>query len=150
LAFFLYLRTKGELKNKEQFNSRISYGNVLYGVIPFFIFQYFIIAGTSMSIDNRANIVAFSEVLSAGGIFTIASLSFFYYKSLKNIKTERNKRMAFYNTFLLRIIILTVSSLIGLIVVMFASNVSLFQVLSFTIPVRISGEFFLKKRFLTK
>jgi hypothetical protein len=150
LAFYLYLRTQAELDNQKQFKTQISYGNVLYGVIPFFIVQFFIIAGTSFSIDEREDFIQVYDIFTAGGIFTIASLTYFYYKSLKQIKSNRDKRMAFYNTFLSRIIVLTATSLVGLIVASAIPDITLFIVLSFTIPVRIVGEFIVTKKFTFK
>lgn len=147
LALFVYLRTNAEIKGKEKFKSKISYGNVLYGVIPFFIFQFFIIAVTSAMIEDGPNLPGIKDLFSIGGIITAAMLAFFYIRSLKSIKSNHHKRMAFYNTFLAKILILTATSLIGLLIASYIEDITLFIVLGFTIPARITGEFIVRKKF---
>lgn len=146
--FFIGIRLIAEHKNPNRYRKQQSYGNLVYGVVPFFVFQYFILAVSASIINNdNHNYFKLNNLLSYESLFSIGALGVFYLKKIKDVRNSDAQYDLFMNNFLFKVIVLTVTTLVCLIILTIFDRVSLFVILSATIPIRIGFELFFRKKF---
>jgi len=148
--FLIYtaLRMRDEQKRPERYRKSQPIANVLIGIIPLVLFQYFIIGLISGFIHPEENFIQKNMLLTKEVIYAVASTLILYLVKAFQISNQDERLNSFQDSFLYRALALTLTNVVGVLVVFGLGVFSLLPVLTGMVIMRIILEIYFDRNMM--
>ena len=150
LLFYSVLRIKGQRKNPEQYRKVQPLGNIFIGIIPLVIFQYLIIGWMTVFLNPEQNFIKQNLLLTKEVYFALGSAVVLYTIKAVQIANYKERLVIFQSNFLFKVLALTGTNIIGLVLIVGIGIKSLFPVLSLMVILRVFLEIYFGRRIKSK
>lgn len=146
IILFILFRMKDERMNPDSYRKAQPVSNLLYGMIPLVLFQYFIIGWTASFIDPNQNFLKQDLLLSKEIIFPFCTMLFLYFIKAMQISDHVERLQVFQNNFLFKVLGLAGTSVLGFVLVIGLEITSLLPVLTVMVVLRIVLEIYFGRK----
>ncbi|WP_417264683.1 hypothetical protein [Brumimicrobium sp.] len=145
LLVYVLLRLREVSKNTKINKKAQPIANILIGIIPLLLIQYLIVGFISVAIDPNESFIEKNLLMTKEVLFAFCSLTFVYLlKAIQMIKIK-DRLLIFQNNFLFKVIALSMTNFLGLILVIGFEMTSLLTVLTIMTAIRIGLVIYLGK-----
>ncbi len=146
LFVYAFLRLKDEKKNPERYRKTQPLHTVFIGIVPLILFQYFIIGWMSSHIHPDQHFIKQNLLLTKEVYFALGSMVVFYGIQAAQIADHTERLNVFRDSFLFKILALTVANSIGFILVFSIEVESLLVVVTSMAVLRILLELYFGRK----
>ena len=148
LFVYVMLRVKDEKRNPRKYRYRKvqPISNLLIGLIPLVLFQYFMIGWMSEIIDPEQNFTKQNLLLTKEVLYAVVSMIVLYSIKAAQIATHKERLFVFQNNFIIKVLALTGTNILGFTLVISLEVKSLLYVLTIMVIIRIIIEIYFGRK----
>lgn len=146
LFVYSFFRIRDQIKRPKEYKKQNSLGVIIVSVLPLIFIQYLIIGWMSATLDPFQDYFNGNILFTKELIPSFLALLIIYVLKARSISGTANQEKEFKNIFVYKVIMLTITNIIGVVLVLGIGIQSLLFVLTLMVIARILIElYFIKK-----
>lgn len=142
LLVYIVLRIIDERKNPEQSRKAQPIINILIGILPLIVLQYFIIGWMSSFINPEQNFLTQNLLMTKEVYYAFGAMIFLYTINAVQIANHDERLNVFQNNFMFSVLALSGANILGFVLVVGMEVKSLLPILTVMVAVRIALEIY--------
>jgi hypothetical protein len=146
LIVYSIIRSINEKKNSSAHKTAQPLANLLIGITPFLIFQFFMIGWMLSSIDPDHNFINENLLLTKEVFFASASMLLFYSIWAIQIPNHKKRLTIFQDNLIFKVIALSGTNILGFVLVLVIGVTSVLPVLVVMVVARILLEIYFGRK----
>ncbi|PHR47599.1 MAG: hypothetical protein COA32_06470 [Fluviicola sp.] len=148
LFVYVMLRVKDEKRNPRKYRYRKvqPISNLFIGLVPLVLFQYFMIGWMSEFIDPDQNFTKQNLLLTKEVLYAVVSMIVLYSIKAAQITTHKERLIVFQDNFIIKVLALTGTNILGFTLVISLEIKSLLLVLTIMVIIRIIIEIYFGRK----
>lgn len=146
VLIFSIIRLKDERENPERYRKVQALGNILIGVIPLIVFQYFVIGWMASFINPEENFIQENLLFTKEFLFAVLFIVILYTINAFQIVNRKERIKVFQDNFLFKVLGITGANILGFVLAVGIEWTSFLPVLTVTVVFRIFLEIYFARK----